>query len=286
MAKLLEAKLLTEKLKDNLRAQVERIKAKVAQGLVLASIELGNDISSGVYTNMQKKTAESLGIENLVYNLPKDTTEDGLIEFIRKLNSDPKVNGIIIQMPLPSHIAERRISEFISVDKDVEGIHPYHLGRLLLGESKIIPCTAASAMELIKASGIDLYGKNACIVGRSEIVGKPMIFLLLDASATVTICHSGTSKAGRLEEFVGNADILVAAVGKPEFIKGSWIKKGAVVIDVGINKVGDKIIGDVEFPEAFERAACITPVPGGVGPLTVLMLMRNLIEAVKLQNKL
>jgi methylenetetrahydrofolate dehydrogenase (NADP+)/methenyltetrahydrofolate cyclohydrolase len=286
LARLLEAKLLTEKLKSDLKAEVLKLKARVTGDLVLASVEVGSDQNSGIYTNMQKKAAQNLGIEYLLHTLPNDTSEGRLLDFIGKLNSDPKVSGIIVQMPLPAHIAEKRVGEFISPEKDIEGIHPYNLGRLLLGETKIIPCTAASVMELIRASGVELYGKNACIVGRSEIVGKPLIFLLLEASCTVTVCHSGTSKAGKLADFVGNADILVVALGKPEFIKGSWVKNGAVVIDVGINKVDDQIVGDVEFKGAFERAAYISPVPGGVGPLTVLMLMRNFIEAAKLQNKI
>jgi len=187
-------------------------------------------------------------------------------------------------MPLPSQIDYKKISQFILPEKDVEGMNPENIGKILFGKAKILPCTPAAVMELIKETGVDLYGKEVVIVGHSEIVGKPLSLLLLDKFATVTVCHIGTSQAKKLDEHVRKAEILIVAVGKPCLIKGDWIKEGSIVIDVGINKVGDKIVGDVEFEEAKERASFITPVPGGVGPLTVVMLMRNLVEATKLQE--
>ena len=194
------------------------------------------------------------------------------------------MHGIIIQMPLPASIDYKKISQYIEPAKDVEGMHPANIGKLLFGKSKLVPCTAAAAMELINSTGVDLYGKEVVIVGHSEIVGKPLAMLLLDKFATVTVCHIGTSKAGKLEEHVKQAEILIVAVGKAGLIKGHLIKEGAIVIDVGINRVADKIVGDVEFEAAEKRASWITPVPGGVGPLTVTMLMRNLVEAAKSQE--
>lgn len=280
MAKLLEGKPLAEKIKEDIRKQVSSLKNKP----VLASIMAGENAGAAAYVKSQAKTAESLGIEYRLQSLPQDTSEDSLIDLIRKLNSDNSVNGIIIQMPLPAHIDYRKISQFIDPDKDIEGMHPANIGKLLFGKAKLIPCTAASAMELINSSGIELYGKEAVVVGHSEIVGKPLALLLLDKFATVTVCHIGTSKAGKLEEHVKKAEVLIVAVGRAGLIKGEWVKEGAVVIDVGINRVADKIVGDVEFETAEKRAAYITPVPGGVGPLTVTMLMRNLVEAAKSQQ--
>ena len=186
-------------------------------------------------------------------------------------------------MPLPAQIDYKKISENILPDKDIEGMHPANIGKMIFGKARLVPCTPAAAMELINASGVDLYGKGVVIVGHSEIVGKPLALLLLEKFATVTVCHIGTSKAGKLEEHIRRAEVLIVAVGKAGLIKGELIKEGAIVIDVGINRVGDKIVGDVEFEAAEKRASYITPVPGGVGPLTVTMLMRNLVEAAKLQ---
>jgi methylenetetrahydrofolate dehydrogenase (NADP+)/methenyltetrahydrofolate cyclohydrolase len=280
LAKLLEGKPLAEKIKEAIKLEVGSLKNKP----VLASIMVGENAGAAAYVKSQSKAAENLGIEYRLQNLPQDTTEAALIEFVRKLNSDNSVNGIIIQMPLPATIDYKRISQFISPDKDIEGMHPANIGKILFGKARLIPCTAASAMELLNSTGIDLYGKEVVIVGHSEIVGKPLALLLLDKFATVTVCHIGTSKAGKLEEHVKKAEILIVAVGRAGLIKGDWIKEGAVVIDVGINRVNDKIVGDVEFEAAQKRAAFITPVPGGVGPLTVTMLMRNLVEAARSQQ--
>jgi len=280
LAKLLEGKPIAEKIKEDIKQKVQTLKAKP----VLASIQVGDNPGAEAYVKSQRKTAESLGIEYQFHKLSQDTTESDLIQFIQKINSDRSVNGIIVQMPLPSQIDYKKISQFIIPEKDIEGMHPANIGRIVFGKANILPCTPAAAMELLKETGVDLYGKEVVMVGHSEIVGKPLALLLLEKFATVTVCHIGTSKAGKLEEHVRKAEILIVAVGKAGLIKGEWIKEGAIVIDVGINRVGDKIVGDVEFEEAEKRASYITPVPGGVGPLTVTMLMRNLVEATKLQG--
>jgi methylenetetrahydrofolate dehydrogenase (NADP+)/methenyltetrahydrofolate cyclohydrolase len=278
LARLLEGKPIVDKIKEQLRQEVASLKDKP----VLASIMVGDNAGAEAYVKSQKKAAEGLGIEYQFHKLGGDTNETQLTETIKKLNADKSVKGIIIQMPLPAQIDYKKISEFIMPEKDVEGLHPANIGKIVFGKSRILPCTPAAVMELLKETGSDLYGKEVVVVGHSEIVGKPLALLLLDKFATVTVCHIGTSKAGKLEEHVRKAEILIVAVGKAGLIKGEWIKEGAIVIDVGINRVGDKIVGDVEFEAAEKRASWITPVPGGVGPLTVTMLMRNLVEAAKL----
>ena len=280
MAKLLEGKLIAEKIKEEIKSQIQALKQKP----VLASIMVGENAGAAAYVKSQQRVAESLGIDYQLQKLAQETTESALIEFVQKLNSDKSVNGIIIQMPLPAQIDYKKISQFILPEKDVEGMHPANIGKVLFGKAKILPCTPAAVMELLNATGVDLYGKEVVVVGHSEIVGKPLSLLLLDKFATVTVCHIGTSKAGKLEEHVRKAEVLIVAVGKAGLIKGEWVKEGAIVIDVGINRVADKIVGDVEFEIAEKRASYITPVPGGVGPLTVTMLMRNLVEAAKSQQ--
>jgi methylenetetrahydrofolate dehydrogenase (NADP+)/methenyltetrahydrofolate cyclohydrolase len=279
-AQLLEGKIIAAEIKEKLKQEIESLGKKP----VLASIIVGENAGAESYCKSQAKTAEGLGIEYRLERLSADTTQAGLIDFIKKLNNDKNVNGIIVQMPLPKQIDYKSISSFIAADKDIEGMHPENLGKVLMGKSKIAPCTAAAALALIEASGVNLYGKEVVIVGHSEIVGKPLSLLLLEKFATTTVCHIGTSDAGKLVDHVKKAEILVVAVGKAGLIKGEWIKDGAIVIDVGINRINDKIVGDVEFEEAASRASFITPVPGGVGPLTVTMLMRNLVEAAKLQQ--
>ena len=280
MAKLLEGKPIAEAIKQAIAQEV----SAMAKKPVLASVMVGENAGAESYVKSQKKVAENLGIEYQFHKFAGDTTESALIEFVQKLNVDKGVNGIIIQMPLPAQIDYKKISQFILPEKDVEGMHPANIGRILFGKARMVPCTAASAMELLLSTGIDLYGKEVVIVGHSEIVGKPLALLLLEKFATVTVCHIGTSKAGKLEEHVKKAEVLLVAVGKAGLIKGEWIKEGAIVIDIGINRVADKIVGDVEFEAAQARASYITPVPGGVGPLTVTMLMRNVVEAAKAQN--
>lgn len=280
MAKLLEGKPIAE----NIKEQIRQLSCTLAHKPVLASIMVGDNAGAEAYVKSQKKTAENLCIEYQFHKLAADTQEKALLDFIHKLNADKSVNGIIIQMPLPAHIDYKKISQFIAPEKDVEGMHPANIGKIVFGKAKMLPCTAAAVMELLNSCGVDLYGKEVVVVGHSEIVGKPLALLLLDKFATVTVCHIGTSQAGKLEEHVRKAEVLVVAVGKAGLIKGDWVKEGAIVIDVGINRVADKIVGDVEFEPAEKKASHITPVPGGVGPLTVTMLMRNLVEAARLQQ--
>jgi methylenetetrahydrofolate dehydrogenase (NADP+)/methenyltetrahydrofolate cyclohydrolase len=279
LAKLLEGKPIAEHIKEEIKARVGGLKNKP----VLASIIVGDNAGAQSYAKSQKKTAEALGIDYRLHGLPIDTKEAELAAFIGKLNSDAEVNGIIVQMPLPQGIDYKKISQYIDPQKDVEGMHPENIGKIVFGKAKILPCTAQAVMELLNATDVDLYGREVVVVGHSEIVGKPLALLLLDKFATVTVAHIGTSKAGKLEEHVRRAEVLIVAVGKAGLIKGEWVKEGAVVVDVGINRVADKIVGDGEFEAAEKRASWITPVPGGVGPLTVTILMRNLIEAASEQ---
>jgi len=279
-ASLLEGKPIALKIKEEIKQQVQALGAKP----VLASVQVGENAGAEAYAKSQQKTADSLGIEYRFQKLSKETPEAALIEFIQKLNSDKSVNGMIIQMPLPPQIDYKKISQFILPEKDVEGLHPANIGKIVFGKAKVLPCTAAAVMELLKETKIDLNGKEVVIVGHSEIVGKPLALLLLEKFATVTVCHIGTSKAGKLQDHVKKAEILIVAVGKAGLIKGDWINDGTTVIDVGINRVEGKIVGDVEFEGALKKASLITPVPGGVGPLTVTMLMRNTLECTRLQR--
>lgn len=281
MAKLLDGRAIAAKIREDIMRQITLLGVKP----VLVSIQAGDNAGASVYVKSQQKAADALGIEYRLEKLGQAISEDSLAIFIEKLNNDKSVNGIIIQMPLPQRIDYKKISRYILPEKDVEGMHPENIGKVLFGKAKITPCTPSAVMELLKETGVALYGKDVVIVGHSEIVGKPLALLLLDRLATVTVCHIGTSQAGKLEEHVKRAEILIVAVGKAGLIKGEWVKDGAVVIDVGINKVGDRIMGDVEFEGANLHAAYLTPVPGGVGPLTVTMLMRNLVEGTKIQHE-
>ena len=281
-AKLLEGKTIAGKIKEELKKEIFSFKQKPK----LVSIQVGENLASAVYIKSQRKNAENLGIEYELKTLNTNITQEKLIAEIAKLNQDKSASGIIVQLPLPKWIDHRVIMGSIAPEKDAEGMHPENLGRVLLGDSKLAPCTAQAAMELIESTGVKLYGKEAVIVGHSEIVGKPLSLLLLNRFVTTTVCHIATGERGVLPEHVKRAEILVVAVGKTGLVKGEWIKEGAIVIDVGINRVGDKLVGDVEFEKAKENAAFITPVPGGVGPLTVTMLLRNVVNAFKIQNNI
>lgn len=280
MAQLLEGKPIAAKIKEEIRQEVARLAIKP----VLASIIVGDNPGALAYVKSQTKTAEGLGINYQLHQLDALTTENSLIEFIEKLNSDKAVNGIIIQMPLPAQIDYKKISGYIAPEKDVEGMHPANIGKIVFGKAGILPCTPAGVMELLESIKVNLRGKEIVVVGHSEIVGKPLALMLLEKFATVSVCHIGTSEAKKLEEHVGRAEILIVAVGKANLIKGDWVKEGAIVIDVGINRIEGKLVGDVEFQTAEKKASYITPVPGGVGPLTVTMLMRNLVTATKSQQ--
>ncbi|MBM3253600.1 MAG: bifunctional 5,10-methylenetetrahydrofolate dehydrogenase/5,10-methenyltetrahydrofolate cyclohydrolase [Candidatus Omnitrophica bacterium] len=284
-ARLLEGKPLAESLKSELKNEVDQLKGKYKTNPSLSVIQVGDNPASSVYANQQKKCADSLGIGYNIHRLSIEAKKEELFSLIDGLNKDDLVSGIIIQLPLPSHIDHKELILRISPLKDVEGLHPENLGKLVLGKPSLAPCTALACVELIKSIGVDLYGKEVVIVGHSEIVGKPLALLLLNDFATITVCHIGTSQKGCLNDHTKYADILVVAVGKAGLIKGEHIKEGVIVVDVGINKVGDRIVGDVEFESASNVASYITPVPGGVGPLTVVMLMKNTLTAFKLQRE-
>ncbi len=271
---------MSARIKEELKEQVAELKAKnIFPGL--AVVIVGNDPASRVYVNSKKKNCEELGIYSEEYAMPEETTEEELLELISKLNNKKDINGILVQLPLPKHINEEKIINQILPIKDVDAFHPVNVGKIMIGNYDFVPCTPAGVMELIKESGIEISGKECVVVGRSNIVGKPQAMLLLHQNGTVTICHSRTKD---LKEVTKRADILVAAVGKPNFITGDMIKEGAVVIDVGINRIADKkLVGDVDFEACEKLAGAITPVPGGVGPMTIAMLMRNTIKAAVVQ---
>ena len=281
MAKILDGKMVSQRIKDELTQEVAELKEKgINPGL--AVIIVGDDPASRVYVNNKKKACEQIGVYSEEYALPAETTEQELLDLIEKLNNDKKINGILVQLPVPKHINEETIINAIDPKKDVDAFHPVNVGKIMVGNFDFVPCTPAGVMELIKESGLDVEGKECVVVGRSNIVGKPQAMLLLHKNGTVTVCHSRTKN---LKEKTLQADILVAAVGIPEFIKGDMVKPGAVVIDVGINRVADKkIVGDVDFESCEKVASAITPVPGGVGPMTIAMLMKNTVKAALIQQ--
>jgi methylenetetrahydrofolate dehydrogenase (NADP+)/methenyltetrahydrofolate cyclohydrolase len=281
MAKLLMGKEVSARIKDELKEEAAKMKERgINPGL--AVIIVGDDPASRVYVNNKKKACEYCGINSYEYALPAETTEEELLKLIDELNNDNKVSGILCQLPVPKHINEQAIINAINPAKDVDAFHPVNVGKIMTGDYDFVPCTPAGVMELIKESGIDVNGKECVVVGRSNIVGKPMSMLLLHQNGTVTICHSRTQN---LAEKTKKADILVAAVGIPNFIKGDMIKEGAVVIDVGINRIAPKkLVGDVEFESAEKVAGAITPVPGGVGPMTIAMLMKNTLKAAEVNK--
>lgn len=246
-----------------------------------AVVIVGNNPASRVYVNNKKKACEEVGFQSFEYALDENTTEEQLLDLVDVLNRDSRVNGILVQLPLPKHINETAVINAISHEKDVDAFHPINVGKIMIGEYSFLPCTPAGVMELIASTGTEISGKNCVVIGRSNIVGKPMSMLLLHKSGTVTICHSKTQN---LKEITLGADILVVAVGKANFVTGDMIKEGAVVIDVGMNRLENgKLCGDVEFESAEKKASYITPVPGGVGPMTISMLMKNTLTAAKQQ---
>ena len=282
-ARILDGRALSQRIKDDLKEEVAKLKGLYGNMPSMVNIIAGNYHCACAYANAQKKAAEYIGVGYELVHLPEDATQEEIVKYIEKVNGNSNIHGIILHKPVPEHINYRFIADHIAPEKDLEGINVNNIGKLILGKQGIMPCTPASVMEHIRLSGIDIRGKEAVVIGHSEIVGKPLSLLLLREFATVTVCHIATSEAGMLTRHINRADILVSAVGKPSFIKGEWIKEGAVVIDVGINRIASKIVGDIEFETACRRASYITPVPGGVGPVTVVMLMRNLINAFKEQ---
>ena len=278
MDKIIDGKAIAADIREEIAADVVALKGQgVTPGL--AVVLVGDDPASRVYVTMKEKACEKAGIFSDEHKLPAETTEAQLLALIDELNNDPRIDGILVQLPLPDHIDESKVLEKISPAKDADGFHPYNVGRLATGNPLFQPCTPYGVMKMLEHTGVDLKGKEVVVVGRSNIVGKPVALMCLAQHATVTLCHSRTRD---LPAKVGQADVLIAAVGRPEMIKGDWIKEGAVVIDVGVNRVGEKkLVGDVEFEAAKARASAITPVPGGVGPMTITMLLYNTVEGAK-----
>ena len=287
-AKIISGKAIAEQMRGELVQQIAALRERgVRPGL--AVVLVGEDPASEVYVRNKRRTCEELGIASFAHDLPANCTEKRLLNLIGKLNEDPRVHGILVQMPLPKHISEAQVLNAIAPEKDVDGFHPVNVGKLLNGEPAFAPCTPAGCQELLMRSGNDPAGKHVVILGRSNIVGKPLAALLMQkaagANATVTVCHSRTRN---LAAITRQADILVAAIGIPEFVKGRMIKERAVVIDVGINRIedptrasGTRLVGDVDFAQAVKKARAITPVPGGVGPMTIIMLMKNTVAAAR-----
>ncbi len=278
MYQIIDGKKISQEIKDELREKMAELKQK-GGSRCLAVIQVGDDPASSVYVNNKKKACEYIGIDSESYHLPEETTEKELLELIDGLNRKPEVNGILVQLPLPKQIDENKILLTISPEKDVDGFHPVNVGNLSIGRPGFVSCTPAGVIQLLKRSGIEIEGKECVVLGRSNIVGKPMAMLLLRENGTVTVCHSRTKN---LKEITKRADILVAAIGKPKFIDADYVKEGAVVIDVGIHRnENGKLCGDVDFESVAPHCAAITPVPGGVGPMTIAMLMHNCVEGIR-----
>lgn len=281
MAQIIDGKQISKELKDELKVKVAEYKEQGIE-ITLAVIQVGNDKASSVYVGNKKKACEYIGINSLSYELSESTTEEELLSLIKELNERKDVNGILVQLPLPKHIDEDKVIEAIDPKKDVDGFHPMSVGALSIGKKGFISCTPYGIIELLKRSNIDIDGKECVVIGRSNIVGKPMSMLLLRENATVTVAHSHTKN---LKEVAKRADILVVAIGKPLFINSEYVKEGAVVIDVGIHRdENNKLCGDVDYEDVFPHASAITPVPGGVGPMTIAMLMKNCVNAVDIQK--
>lgn len=281
MTQVIDGKVISKQIKDELKGKVAKFKEDGIK-ISLAVIQVGNDPASSVYVGNKKKACEYIGIRSLAYELSENTTEEELIQLIEELNERMDVNGILVQLPLPKHIHEEKVLNTISPLKDVDGFHPQNVGALCIGKPGFVSCTPAGIIQLLKRSGIEIAGKECVVIGRSNIVGKPMALLLLHENGTVTIAHSRTKD---LKEVTKRADILIAAVGKPKMITADYVKKGAVVIDVGIHRdQNNKLCGDVDYEDVAPKCKAISPVPGGVGPMTIAMLMHNCVESVYLQQ--
>ena len=278
MYQVIDGKKISQEIKDELKEKAAAM-SKEGKKVALAVIQVGNDPASSVYVRNKKKACEYIGIESLSYELPEETTEEELVALIEKLNADAGVNGILVQLPLPEQINEEKIIQTISPDKDVDGFHMQNVGALCTGGKGYVSCTPLGIITLLKRSGIEIAGKRCVVMGRSNIVGKPMAMLLLRENGTVTICHSKTQD---MKEITRQADILVVAIGKPKFVDETYVKEGAVVIDVGIHRNAEnKLCGDVDFDKVAPHTSAITPVPGGVGPMTIAMLMNNCVSSVE-----
>lgn len=282
MAKIIDGKLISQQIKDEVKEKVAELNSR-GEEVCLAVIQVGDNPASTVYVGNKKKACAYIGIRSLAYELPEETTEEKLLELIKELNERKDVNGILVQLPLPKHIGEEKVLNAIDPKKDVDGFHPQNVGALCIGKPGFVSCTPAGIIQLLKRSGIEIEGKECVVIGRSNIVGKPMAILLLRENGTVTITHSRTKD---LKEVTKRADILVAAIGKPKMITAEYVKEGAVVIDVGIHRnEQNKLCGDVDYESVEPKCSAITPVPGGVGPMTIAMLMNNCVESVTLQER-
>ncbi|MBQ3902740.1 MAG: bifunctional methylenetetrahydrofolate dehydrogenase/methenyltetrahydrofolate cyclohydrolase FolD [Lachnospiraceae bacterium] len=276
---LIDGKKISQEIKDEVKEQVSALKEKIKRDISLAVILVGDDSASQVYVRNKKKACEYTGMRSVSYELPAETKEEELLSLIDELNEREDIDGILVQLPLPPHMDENRVTLRIKPEKDVDGFHPVNVGNLLIGNDGFLPCTPAGIIELLKRSGVPIDGKNCVIAGRSNIVGKPMALLMLRENATVTICHSHTKE---LKDICKRADILIAAIGKPKFFTRDYIKEGAAVIDVGMDRDNEgKLCGDCDFEDIKDLCSYLTPVPGGVGPMTIAMLMKNCFESAK-----
>jgi methylenetetrahydrofolate dehydrogenase (NADP+) / methenyltetrahydrofolate cyclohydrolase len=275
---LLDGKKLSSKIKENLKKDTAEFIEKNGVTPGLAVILVGDDPASHAYVSMKSKACKEVGIYSVMHEMPSTVTESDILSTIQMINENPKIHGLLVQLPLPKHVDSTKILEAIAPAKDVDGFHPFNLGRLVAGLDSFVPCTPLGVMELLKEYGIDVKGKNCVVVGASNIVGKPMASLLLNAGATVDICHIHTRE---LKEHTLRADMIFVGVGKPNLITADMVKDGAVIVDIGINRVGDKLVGDVAYEEVSKKCSFITPVPGGVGPMTIAMLLSNTLKAAK-----
>lgn len=281
MSNIIDGKAVSAQVKERIKLETDQLKNKGVE-VGLAVVIVGDDPASKVYVRNKKLACEAVGFKSYEYALPAETTEEQLLELVQTLNTDDKVNGILVQLPLPKHLDDKVIINNILPEKDVDAFHPVNVGKIMIGDYSFLPCTPAGVMVLIESTGTEIAGKECVVIGRSNIVGKPQAMLLLHKSGTVTICHSKTQN---LKEVCSRADILVAAVGHAKMITADYIKEGAVVIDVGMNRdENGKLCGDVDFEDCKDKAGYITPVPGGVGPMTIAMLMQNTLTAAKMQN--
>ncbi|MBF0291874.1 MAG: bifunctional methylenetetrahydrofolate dehydrogenase/methenyltetrahydrofolate cyclohydrolase FolD [Nitrospinae bacterium] len=279
----IDGKAVAASIRAELKVEADRIKKEKGDEICLAVVLVGDNPASHVYVRLKEKACHEAGFISVQHTLPKEISMEELLSLIERLNNDPKVNGILVQLPLPAHLDESKVLDRIDVDKDVDGFHPLNVGLLSQKLAKLMPCTPAGCVELLDRYHIPIEGSHAVIVGRSNIVGKPVAVMLIHRNATVTICHS---RSKNLAQITSQADILVAAIGKPNFITRDMVKEGAAVIDVGTTKVGNNIVGDVDYANVYDKAGWITPVPGGVGPMTIAMLMYNTMMAYKIQRKL
>lgn len=284
MAVIIDGKAVSAQVRSDVAKEAKRLKESNGVTVGLAVVIVGDDSASRVYVNNKKKACADVGFYSEEYALSAETTQEQLLDLVNKLNNKPDINGILVQLPLPKHLDEKAVIEAIDPNKDVDAFHASNVGKIMIGDYHFLPCTPAGVMELIKSQNIEISGKSCVVIGRSNIVGKPMAMLLLHKNGTVTICHSRTKN---LKEECSKADILVAAVGIPKFVKADMVKDGAVVIDVGMDRdENGKLCGDVDFAQVEPKASYITPVPGGVGPMTIAMLMKNTLMAAKIQNNL